>query len=898
MEVSQYHLGRLVEFLRGRTLETPSHTQANFQGNFSHTFQKEHDLLSFRNFRVSLDEWSFTGQGSIANVFHKSPWLNVSGSTQPIAIERLPDLVPQDWIPTEFQTFLRDHQVSGRMALQRGSLSGPLDGKGSWEAQGTVVLEEGQFLPTLGQPLITNVSASVTYAPSLVQISHVRADIAPLTITTPEATIDLKDETVQLSVPTFQISEEEWNLNGTVGFTDSRNEPPTLMVSGAALPISIQRLSKIIPGAWLPVSVQTILTEREIDGEMELLTGSVKWIDDEANTLTADGVVRVANGQILIDPNHPPVTNLSGGVVFDSNLVRLLDVECKIDDSKVFVKEATLEWRESDIWADVQGEGQFAAHDVYQALLREPPSLSLFQPWPLYQNVQGNIHISTRIQGPLTNPSQLQFSEVDLLLDGIHLDTSSGWLPISQITSHMTFDDQLIHVHRFNGQLGKSSLDIKGQWSFRKDSKASNLTMESVWASSDLQVLLPSFGQTFSTFEGSIGTTLTMSGSSLRPDYHAELDLTNIDLATKGLFQKPSGVPAVVKAKGTIQENKAIRMTKGTLSIPPYSLEAQGQLSWSDRPYVRGFLQTESGTGAMFPQGVIIGDGRLGLSSLGITWGLEGKNWDWTTWFMKGKVEGSNRNSQSTTATTNKDVQSVFFQWAQKNQKAKGALTLEGIPIESILAPQATSPPPLTGKTSLTTSIQMSLGSPELLQRSLTGKGSVQLQKGQIQTGPVLSKILDILNIPSLLMGKVNLLEEGIPFDQLEGTFSLENGLLSTQDLALKSPVLKLTAAGSYDIPTESLDSIFAVSPFGAYSNLLKDIPLFGLLMKGERKGLMTALFEVKGSRAKPEVTYLPLESFAGGLKGLAQFPLDVLKNLVTIPILDKESPNKDPSSK
>jgi hypothetical protein len=376
------------------------------------------------------------------------------------------------------------------------------------------------------------------------------------------------------------------------------------------------------------------------------------------------------------------------------------------------------------------------------------------------------------------------------------------------------------------------------------------------------------------------------------------LDLTNIDLATKGLFQKPSGVPAVVKAKGTIQENKAIRMTKGTLSIPPYSLEAQGQLSWSDRPYVRGFLQTESGTGAMFPQGVIIGDGRLGLSSLGITWGLEGKNWDWTTWFMKGKVEGSNRNSQSTTATTNKDVQSVFFQWAQKNQKAKGALTLEGIPIESILAPQATSPPPLTGKTSLTTSIQMSLGSPELLQRSLTGKGSVQLQKGQIQTGPVLSKILDILNIPSLLMGKVNLLEEGIPFDQLEGTFSIENGLLSTQDLALKSPVLKLTAAGSYDIPTESLDSIFAVSPFGAYSNLLKDIPLFGLLMKGERKGLMTALFEVKGSRAKPEVTYLPLESFAGGLKGLAQFPLDVLKNLVTLPIPDKESPNKDPSSK
>ncbi len=64
-----------------------------------------------------------------------------------------------------------------------------------------------------------------------------------------------------------------------------------------------------------------------------------------------------------------------------------------------------------------------------------------------------------------------------------------------------------------------------------------------LWSSIDLQTLFPSVVQIFSTFEGSIGTTLTMSGSSLRPDYHAEFDFTNIALATKGLFHKPSGIP-------------------------------------------------------------------------------------------------------------------------------------------------------------------------------------------------------------------------------------------------------------------------------------------------------------------------------------------------------------------
>ena len=122
---------------------------------------------------------------------------------------------------------------------------------------------------------------------------------------------------------------------------------------------------------------------------MELLTGSVTWIDDEANTLKTDGVIRVANGQALVAPNHPPVTHVSGGVVFDSNLVRLLDVEGKIDDSKVFVKEATLEWRESDILGDVQVEGQLSAHDVYQAILRILPADLFFSHGPSIVRFKG-----------------------------------------------------------------------------------------------------------------------------------------------------------------------------------------------------------------------------------------------------------------------------------------------------------------------------------------------------------------------------------------------------------------------------------------------------------------------------------------------------------------------------
>ncbi|MDH5588292.1 MAG: AsmA-like C-terminal domain-containing protein, partial [Nitrospirota bacterium] len=648
-----------------------------------------------------------------------------------------------------------------------------------------------------------------------------------------------------------------------------------------------------IPETWLPDSVGTLLTERAIDGMMELLTGSVQWRGDDANTVTSEGVIRVTNGHVLVDSNHPPLTNLSGGIVFESNLVRLIDIKGTLASSKVSLKEATLEWKDSDVWADLHGNGLFAAHDVYQALLRDPRSTPLQESLSLYHDAQGQLGISTHIQGPLSNPAQLHVLQGNLWLKNFHLFPVLNGLAPQHINGQFSFDDQGIRIQSFNGQLGESPVEIKGQWSFRKDSQASNATIASHLSSNDFKTLLPSIGENFSVREGPIDITITLSGSSLRPTYQGTIDLTNAALiAKKVFFQKPSGVSTTIDLKGNLVKN-AIQLTKGTLSIPPYTLDAQGQLSWSDPPSIHARFQTESGTGALFPEGVIIGDGRLHFSKLGIIWDLEGKDWDWTTWTMKGKVEGSNRNSQTTTSNEKEDSQLASLQWAQKNQKGKGEITLKRVPIGSLLGSQSNSPQPLTGTTFLTTSLHMDLESSEQMQRSLTGKGHAQIQKGLIQTGPVLSKILGILNVPSLLMGKVNLLEEGLPFDELTGTFSIDNGLLTTKDFALKSPVIKLTAAGTYDLPTENLESMIAVSPFGAYSNLLKDIPLFGSLMQGERKGVLTALFEVKGPRTKPEVTYLPLDSFTGGMKGLAQVPIDMLKNIITLPLPEKEKPGQ-----
>jgi len=166
------------------------------------------------------------------------------------------------------------------------------------------------------------------------------------------------------------------------------------------------------------------------------------------------------------------------------------------------------------------------------------------------------------------------------------------------------------------------------------------------------------------------------------------------------------------------------------------------------------------------------------------------------------------------------------------------------------------------------------------------------ITRGLIEDGRILKsqeraiwKIISILNLPAVLQGKVDLEKEGLPYNKITATILVQNGLFETENLIIDSPIVKITAAGSFDLPTDQVDMVWAVSPFGSYSQFLKTIPLFGRLFAGDRKGIATALFSVKGSIEDPDVTYLPMKSFATGVTGLAQLAFDILKNTLMLPI-------------
>ena len=190
----------------------------------------------------------------------------------------------------------------------------------------------------------------------------------------------------------------------------------------------------------------------------------------------------------------------------------------------------------------------------------------------------------------------------------------------------------------------------------------------------------------------------------------------------------------------------------------------------------------------------------------------------------------------------------------------------------------------VSGELSATATVQGHGRHPGGVLPTLNGKVELLIKQGRIQKGTVVPKIVMLLNLPMLLQGKIDLTRDGMPFDKITGTFSVTNGVVSSKNFVMDSPVMKMSAAGTYDLPKDQLEVVYAVSPLGSYSQFLKSIPLVGKLFAGERKGIDTALFEVKGSAQDPKVTYLPLRSFATGLTGLAQLAFDVLKNTILLP--------------
>ncbi|MBJ6751963.1 DUF3971 domain-containing protein [Geomonas anaerohicana] len=167
--------------------------------------------------------------------------------------------------------------------------------------------------------------------------------------------------------------------------------------------------------------------------------------------------------------------------------------------------------------------------------------------------------------------------------------------------------------------------------------------------------------------------------------------------------------------------------------------------------------------------------------------------------------------------------------------------------------------------------------------RSIQGNVKLRIERGSIRKFSTLSKIFSILNVSQLFKGQLpDMVSGGMPFNKITGDIAFSNGVATTQNLFVDSNAMNISAVGKVDLVKDELDLNVGVQPLQTVDKVVSKIPIFGWILTGKDKSLITTYFEAKGRIEDPQVTAVPVKSLAKGVFNIFKRVFELPARLIT----------------
>lgn len=820
-----------------------------------------------------------------------------------------------------------------------------------------------------------------------------------------------------LSDMTAQVNEVA--LAGTANLAGILTPQPTFSVTFGSSLMSLSQALSAVPAEWIDPQLPSVLTERRIDGNVQVTNATLTGSTSAGPQLSLTGEFRVEQGRALIGEDHVPAKDLAATVVLEAGRVRVTGLTGTYGTIQMTDGKALVSFLEAGPWLELEITGNMAATDLLQFLAKSIKSERFTRFLAGIRDVEGTAVPTFRLVGRLNQPDGVTFAGGDVTTRAVSLSHPDLPQRLTGLHGRFVFTEAGTKFEQVTGTLGDTVVQAEGTITGGTASAFQDFVIRARGNAGVLARSIPGAAFPAGAFEGVVRAAVAVSGPTAAPKLRGSLVLDESKVTFPGFVEKPSGAPATVEFEADVTRADTVTVTRMEVVLPSLRLPAKGTVQLGSRFNLDVSLATGTVSLSSLPEWVA--KGGFDAGNVEISLDVKGKEADWKTWRITGwlavtnglmtargvdgpvqdiyarvklvrngaevkrvsfrirdsdlALEGAIRNWATKPVITGKlesnqmDIDLLIpkgarspirelLEWlaatshvtmsasivrghyrhmkfgglsarviiqdgvldvdriagesiggqlagrlvVQLPQKAPAeaevSYRINGLQVDDLLKLANTSVHGISGDVKVNGSIRGHGRNPHGVYPTLNGRADVVLEEGHILKSKerAVWKILSILNLPAVLQGKVDLEKEGMPYDKITGTFSVQDGLFQTENLVIDSPILKITAAGNYDLPTDQLDVVAAVSPFGPYSQFIDAIPLFGRLLAGERKYFTTAIFSVKGSVDDPEVTYMPMKSFASGLTGLAELAVDVLKNTLTLPFdLITPEENKQP---
>ena len=808
--------------------------------------------LVLSDLQISIEPLDMKGRASLSGLLTAQPTFSVTFSADPVRLRDLLTLYPAEWLPYQIQEVLAERQAGGMVEVIEATVTGSTEPEPRVSLTGEFSIQEGHVLIGAERTAAKNVSGTVLIEPDRARVVNLTGQHGAMRVTDGTVLVSFRQ-----SGPWLEVQ-----LTGDMAANDL-----------------VAVLAKKIRS---PDVAKQLRSLRDVQGRA-LVTFELEGAGNEPDGLQFVGGDFVAQEiDFQSSELRDPVIGLKGRLRYTKAAVEFDQVSGRLGQTQFQVHGTITTGKASEY----KGFSVWARADASQLVGLLPVQT------PLESKLQGIIGLAFELSGQVKMPNikgvmelnetaiaypgviekpiglpasvefdaalprknQLKFKRVDLLMAPLHV-TGKGnvgfgkgfSLDVALVSKPISLDKLPKGITVAGAKSGtlEVSLDLKGQG---KD-----------WRAWDIQgwVALTD------------GVLATKNFDYPLTDVYLRLRLVRngADLKRLQFRIKDSDL----RLSGTIKNWK--KKPRATLRIESDQLDIDLLIPKDERSPIRDMLENLAASSHVVASSHV---------SRGIYKNLALKDLSGRITISDGVLDVDQITAQSDGGQL---AGHLIFQIPKgKPAEAEASFGLADLPFEKVLVVAGDNRRLINGTFSATGTIRGHGRNPRGVLNTLKGSIEFIIKDGRIRRGTVVPKIIAILNVPMLLQGKVNLAKDGFPFDKITGALKIRNGLVSEKNLVVDSPIMKMSAAGTYDMTTDQLDTVWAASPLGSYSALLKSIPLFGHLFAGERRGIDTALFEVRGPIQNPQVNYMPMESFATGLTGMAQFAVDVLINTVTLP--------------
>ncbi|MCL5966576.1 MAG: AsmA-like C-terminal domain-containing protein [Deltaproteobacteria bacterium] len=160
-------------------------------------------------------------------------------------------------------------------------------------------------------------------------------------------------------------------------------------------------------------------------------------------------------------------------------------------------------------------------------------------------------------------------------------------------------------------------------------------------------------------------------------------------------------------------------------------------------------------------------------------------------------------------------------------------------------------------------------GKGEALSRSLHGDFEFRAAKGRISKANLLAKILALLNVTQVFLGKLpDLGHEGFAYNSLSVKGTLSDGKLAIREAVLDGKSMNIVGHGDVDLRAGKVNIVALASPLKTVDTIIRMIPVLRYILGGS---LVTVAVKATGDLDDPSVVLLPPSAVGEGVVGIVE---------------------------